>query len=161
MHITFALVLGIALSGPRPGHIGVVKCDSPRPDSLVRATPPIYRACDVDKPARLHDAAPALNFYPERETGPRGQCYSASLEFVVGQDGAPEMDAVTPRNGSSPELQAVLRAQLSKLRYDPGLIAGFAVRQLVVYSRTLWMRVTRASPVNPQHPFAYTTRSSC
>lgn len=161
MHLAFALALAVALPGPRPDHHGVPKCDSPRPDSLARATPPIYRACDVDKPARLHDAAPELNFYPERETGPRGQCYNASLEFVVGQDGAPELDSVRPRKSNSPELQAALRAQLPKLRYEPGLIAGFAVRQLVVYSRTLWMRVNRVTPMNPQRPFAYTTRSSC
>jgi hypothetical protein len=89
------LVAAIALAMPE--HVmgrTLSACKTPRPDSLRLAAPPIYRECDVDRRARLRGSAPALFFSPQAVTSSRGRCFRASLMFVVGADGVPEMGTV-------------------------------------------------------------------
>ena len=95
-------------------------------DTVFTRGGPVYRACGVERPAqRISDVAPAV-----ARPNPR-ECYSAQIEFVVGPDGVPEAGTARTLKSSSTEFAHAVLATLPRWRYEPALLNGVPVRQIV------------------------------
>jgi hypothetical protein len=88
----------------------------------------VYRDCAVDQRAKMVTRV-APEFRSSAASG--GACYSAELEFVVGTDGMPESDDAQVLRTNDPSFAAAVVAVLSRWHYNPGLVHGVPVRQIV------------------------------
>lgn len=111
-------------------------------DSAYLATGPVYRACEVDKPATVAQAVTTFSFQP---TPGRTTCYTAELEFVVDTLGSPEVGTVHVVSALDRDFAATIIATLRDWRYDPAQLGGHPVRQIVTTTH-------RLSPVPVQGP---------
>ncbi len=135
---TAAAVLAVLLMLLAPGSAEAQKskrrCTGEPADSLAQLQAPIYRDCDVDEPAALRGADPPLDYRPST---PRAGCSKVELQFVVDSMGVPEPGVIRLRSGTNPEFEEAVRASVGELRYQPARLSGHAVRQVVVYKRSV------------------------
>jgi hypothetical protein len=121
------------------------------------AAGPVFRDCEVDRKAELRGSEPRLPYTPPATGSSSGRCYSAELEFVVSAAGEPELSTVRARPANDPDMEQAMRSLLPMRRYQPALLEGRPVRQLVVYRVALGViRVVSASgrvaPITPRRP---------
>lgn len=139
---TFALLLLVAapLSAQKPK-----RCTGEAPDSAVLHRGPVYRDCEVDRPARLRTVDLPLDYNPP--TGGLGgsRCLRAEFQFVVDTVGRVEPATVRPGNSNDRGLEEAVRGNLGQLRYEPARLGGAKVRQVVVFARA----VSPIARVNP------------
>lgn len=123
------------------------RCNGEAPDPAWLNTAPVYRDCEVDRRAELRGGGTRINFTPGGGLLPTKECYRAELEFVVDESGSLELHTVRPRAGNDPDMEQAMRKVLPTLQYQPALLAGEPVRQLVVYTQavSLGVRVSNTS----------------
>jgi hypothetical protein len=110
-------------------------------DSAYLVNGPVYRPCEVDKPAIVAHTV-AFSFQP---TPGRTTCYSAEIEFVVDTLGSPEVRTLHVVSASDHDFADALVAAVSDWRYSPAQLDGHPVRQIVTTTH-------RASPVPVKGP---------
>jgi hypothetical protein len=87
----------------------------------------VYRDCAVDRTALM-----VSRVTPDfRSSAAPGACYSAEVEFVVGTDGVPESDDAQVLRTNNPSFAAAVVAVVPRWHYNPGLVHGLPVRQIV------------------------------
>jgi hypothetical protein len=101
---------------------------------------PVYRACQVDKPAMVANAVTDLRF---KATPGRTTCFSAEIEFVVDTLGSPEIRTVHVVRASDPDFADAIIASIRDWRYEPAQLGGHTVRQIAT-------TMHRASPATGQ-----------
>ncbi len=132
------------------------RCSGDPPDASLLALGPVYRDCEVDRPARMRGADLPLDFVPDQRPGASG-CYRAEFQFVVDTTGRPETATMRAAPSNDRGLEEAIRGNLAQVRYEPAIRQGQRVRQVVVYARTMapLIRVdtdndqTRPSEVRP------------
>lgn len=115
----------------------VRRCTGEAPDSALMAAGPIYRDCEVDKPARRRGGEPRLSMSTTPNQAPRDDCYEVQLEFVVDTTGKPEQSTVIVRRSDMREMLEAVRQTVPELHYEPAQKDGKRVRQVVIYERKL------------------------
>ena len=129
------------------------RCTGDATDSATMALAPIYRDCEVDRPAKVRSQI-RISFQPHT-SGMEARCYKTEVEFVVDTAGHPEPDDVKVVSGNSPELAEAVQASLPTLRYDPAQLGGRPVRQRVRFPWSVATRVVLSrggAPPNPGRP---------
>jgi hypothetical protein len=121
------------------------RCTGEPPDSSALQTGPVYRDCEVDRPARLRTGDLPVDFTPPAGNPGSGRCYRAEFQFVVDTTGRPEPLTVRPGRSNDRGLEDALRGSLDQLRYEPARLANRRVRQVVIYSRAV-APIVRVSP---------------
>ena len=124
-------------------------CDAAPRDSIFAATGPVYHGCAVDTRAELLSRGPAPDFHPPTRTA----CYSAAIEFVVNQQGKPELETAHVLRANDRAFGDALLATLGNRKYEPALIHGSPVRQIVEDEMTMGETVFRVpAGQTPQRP---------
>jgi hypothetical protein len=114
------------------------RCTGGAIDSAWTSGAPVYRDCDVERPARQR-SMPRPSF-----VAPSGvECAIAEVEFVVDSLGRVEVATARVVSTNAPEFAARVLAGLDRARYAPAQREGREVRQLVV------ARVVRESGRRP------------
>jgi hypothetical protein len=122
-------------------------CTAQLPRGLSIAGPPVYRDCDVDKPAQVRSEG-AIDFAPPAGTARSGDwwCEKAEVTMLVDSTGKPELASVRVTATTTPEFAAALIGSLASTRFRPAELEGRKVRQLVRYDRGLVIhKLTRVS----------------
>ncbi len=119
-----------ATAGRSPTPAGET-CPLTASDSAFTAKGPLYRECAVDREARLIGKA----LEPDFDRSRLRTCVSVDLEFVVGVDGAPEIETVRAVKSTNSDFAVAVIKTLEKWKYEPALIAGAPVRQIVTVRR--------------------------
>ena len=137
--ILLALSLGAAhLSAQKPK---LPRCTGEPADSAALLQGPVYRDCEVERPAQLRSSDFPIDFTPPGGGTPMGggggACYRAGFQFVVDTLGRPEPATIRPTPGNDRALEDALRPGLFQLRYEPARKAAQRVRQIVVYKRAV------------------------
>ena len=86
----------------------------------------IYRDCDVDKAARLRNTPDPRYVVPREKS-----CVSATLEFVVDSAGVPDTMSVLVVETDDREFAQAAIKTLSRWRYEPAVLQGRPVSQMV------------------------------
>lgn len=145
---SFLAILALALLGggavPASGQ-GNRRCTGEPPDSTLLRQGPVYRDCEVERPAQLRTSDYPIDFTPTGSSVPAGGCYRAGFQFVVDSAGRPELGTVSPVPGNDRGLEDAMRPGLSQLRYDSARMGGQKVRQIVVYRRAV-EAIVRVNP---------------
>jgi hypothetical protein len=120
------LLLLVVLPRPALAQQTRGRCSVPSIDSAFARSGPVYRDCEVDRPARLRrDVRPVYTF-PE---GPRPAV--AELVFVVDTAGIPDTLTAMIDYTDTPDYATLLLQTLARWRYRPAERRGEPVRQLV------------------------------
>lgn len=130
------------------------KCTGTPPDSTVHVAVPIYRDCEVDKPAKVRGPEPRPDISAVVAKGERHGCFRAEFEFVVDSLGFPELTTVQPHSGNDQDLETAVSVTLGELRYEPARLEGRPVRQVVVYKVVLQAMTRVSSPGRSTEPSA-------
>lgn len=138
------------LASPAHAQQGSARCTGTPIDPLV-VVGPVYRDCDVDRPARLRGSPPQPAWTPRGSDLVDGRCFRAEFQFVVDTLGAPDLSTLTAVSSSSTEYGEAVRATLRNLRYEPAILGGKPVRQIVVYRQSAAIRIG-SSPTRPVRP---------
>lgn len=145
MRFVGTLALLLLFATPLAAQKSRRRCTGEVPDSALVSHGPVYRDCDVDKPARLRTIDLPLDYNPTTGGLGSSRCLRAELQFVVDTVGRVEPATVRPGNSNDRGLENALRGSLGQLRYEPARKAGAKVRQLVVFARA----VSPIARVNP------------
>jgi hypothetical protein len=124
-------------------------CTGEAPDSALLAGGPVYRDCEVDRPARLRTVDLPVDYRPPAGGLGGTRCLRAGFQFVVDTIGRAEITTVRPAAGNDRGLEDVLRGTLERLRYEPARHQGGKVRQVVVYARVV-APLVRVTPEEEQ-----------
>lgn len=110
------------------------ECTEGRPDVLARATPPIYRECEVTRPAERRGGHPPLDL-PSSDYAALMQagCLQAELGFVVDTRGRVEEGTVLLLETNQAAFGAAVVAVTGRLRFRPASLGEQPVRQWVTY----------------------------
>jgi hypothetical protein len=138
------LLLSITLMGlatPTFAQQRSVRCTGTPLDPLVVAGP-VYRDCDVDRPANLRGTAPQPAWTPGTAEAREGRCFRAEFQFVVDTLGVPDLATLQAVAANHTGYAEAVRSTLARLRYEPARLAGRPVRQIVVYRQTMATRVS-------------------
>ena len=140
----FGLIVLVALAIPAAAAAqkSKRKCTGTPPDTTMHLALPIYRDCEVDKPAKVRGEEPRPELSALTTRAPRSGCLRAEFEFVVDSLGFVERTTVQPQSGNDRDLESAVSATLGQLRYEPARLDGHPVRQLVIYKVMVGM-VTR------------------
>jgi len=112
------------------------QCTGTEPDSTLTAALPLYRDCDVDKPARPKGRPPRLSL-TSRHAG--DGCIAAEFDIIVDTLGIPEPVILRADKENDSEMADAVRASLASLRFEPAKLGGRPVRQVVVYRQTAFV----------------------
>lgn len=151
MRTVLVLLLVTGVSSTATAQKGKRPCTGAVPDSLAPTVTPIYRDCDVDKPAKLK-GQPRISYQPSTATGmPRQNCMVAEFDFVVDTLGRPEMSTVHARPTNDRDLEDAVSAVLPQLRYEPAQLDNHPVRQVTMYRSTVGVmtRVVSSRGISP------------
>ena len=153
--LALLLVVAAPLAAQKPKK----RCTGEPADSALaaRGSGPIYRDCEVERPAQLRTLDFPIDFQPTGSILPSGGCYRAEFQFVVDTTGRPEPSTVRPSPGNDRGLEDAVRPGLSQLRYDPARLAGNRVRQIVLYKRAV-EPIVRVNPTEGEQTGLPSTR---
>ncbi|HSA56680.1 MAG TPA: hypothetical protein VLE53_13305 [Gemmatimonadaceae bacterium] len=131
--VTLLSALACASGGTR----AAAACESQPADSVYQGSEPAWRACAVERPARLLSPGQRINWQPPGGPALSGtRCFVAQLEFVVDSAGLPEPGTARVVHSNEPGFAQAVLASLPDWRYRPALRAGVPVRQIVSERRT-------------------------
>jgi hypothetical protein len=101
-------------------------------DSVYSKSAAVYRPCAVERKAQSTstDIHPDLSAMPA-QTGRGSRCYSADIEFVVDPRGVPEAATARVVRTNNQDFADAWLKVLPRLRYDPAMLKGEPVRQIV------------------------------
>jgi hypothetical protein len=136
LSITLVCLASPGLAQQRPG-----RCTGTPIDPLVVAGP-VYRDCDVDRPAHLRGTAPQPAWTPATAEARDGRCFRAEFQFVVDTLGVPNLATLQAVSANHTDYAEAVRSTLAGLRYEPARLDGRPVRQIVVYRQTMSIRVS-------------------
>jgi hypothetical protein len=131
---------GSASGGASHSEARHAACQLRRQDSLFLAVGPVYRDCAVDRQASLQGAAINPQFQP---TSMALNCYVAEVEFVVTAAGQPEANTVRVTRTNDRAFGDAVRDIVPRLRYEPAMRDGVAVRQIVLEKRMVQTAIVR------------------
>ena len=118
-------------------------CTPETRDSLYLRFAPAFRACGVDRQAKVL-STPIPSWTPSSSTAAPGtMCYSADLEFVVDTTGKPMLGSVQILRTNTADFADAYAARVPTWEYEPAEIAGNKVRQIVAYKARAQSTVTR------------------
>jgi len=101
-------------------------------DTVYLADGPVFRECAVDEPARLLTPNARVDYRPDNPALVRNSfCYIAELDFVVGRDGRPERRTARVTKANDPGWGRAVLESLALWRYEPAVLSGSRVRQIV------------------------------
>ncbi len=140
-----ALAVGVTMAcasgGGAPPVVGSSgrACSVARIDSTFTALGPVFRDCDVDRPATRTSMAS----HPDL-TGIRPRpCMSVDLEFVVDENGKPIPAPLRIVRATSQDFAEAMAATVPGWHYNPAVKDGHPVRQLVQVHEVVQTRVVR------------------
>lgn len=122
-----ASLLMIAFAGCSNRAVRSASCDVLARDSVFAATGPVYHECAVDTKAKLVTPGPRPEFQPPART----TCYSAEIQFVVNQTGRVEEQTARVLHTNDQRFADAVLATLSAWKYEPAMLGGAPVRQIV------------------------------
>ena len=137
MRFVGGFVFLVLFAAPLAAQSSKRRCTGEPPDSAALYLGPVYRDCEVDRPARLRTVDLPVDYNPP--TGGLGgtRCLRAEFHLVVDTTGRAELASVRPGSSNDRGLENAIRGSLPQLRYDPARLAGAKVRQVVVYARAV------------------------
>jgi hypothetical protein len=111
-------------------------CPLAQRDSALLDGGPVYRDCAVEVKAKfIASSATRIDYSPP--TGAKSSCSSVEVQMVVDTAGKPEVSTVQVfRANDRPFADAVL-ATAGSWRFEPAMLQGARVRQIVVEKRTV------------------------
>ena len=120
----------------------IAPCGQSAEDSIYARSAPANRDCSVQKPAKQIPSNVRVDFPPEAAVS---NCYAAEVESVVSEAGALEPGTVrVVRTNSQPFAESVVNV-LPRWKYDPAMLNGVAVRQIVNLKQSTGVGVVRAA----------------
>ena len=129
-------------------------CQLRSDDSVYLATGDVYRDCAVDRAASLVTTSMHPDFRVAGEVAP---CYSAEWQFVVGENGLPEVETARLVRASDPQFADAVRAMIGQLRYQPAVRDGSPVRQIVTRRESAQVRPQSVAAGGSSAPVVPTT----
>ena len=143
----------VCLASPGSAQQRSVRCSGTPIDPLV-VVGPVYRDCDVDRPAQLRGSPPLPVWTPRGADLVDGRCLKAEFQFVVDTLGAPDLSTLQAITASHAGYAEAVRATLAGLRHEPARLEGRPVRQIVVYRQSMVVRVSTSGQrgVRPPGP---------
>ena len=131
LSIAMMAVVGACASGPNGGSAQQQGCALAPGDSVYLKGRPVYRECAVEQRATAIDrtAHPELHLSSPPPGG--HACYSAEIEFVVDEQGIPEIETATVLHTNNEEFARATMTAISRWHYKPALLRGSPVRQIV------------------------------
>lgn len=132
LFLVVAVFASACVTAPRKGtataDASLAPCGQRAEDSVYAHSAPIYRDCSVQNPVRQIPSNVRPDFTPEVAGN---QCYTAEVEFVVSAAGELELGTVRViHTNSQPFAQSVVNV-LPRWKYDPAMLNGVAVRQII------------------------------
>lgn len=153
MRIPYLVGLLVVIGSGLEAQRSTGRCTGTPVDPLVVAGP-VYRDCDVDRPARLRGTAPQPAWTPSSSEMVDGRCFRAEYQFVTDSLGVPDLTTLQAGSSNNLAYGEAVRATLGALRYEPALLEGRPVQQVVVYRQSVAIRVSpsatggRRAPAN-------------
>ena len=148
------IIASACASGPSPAERGVA-CDLRPADSVFLRGAPLYRDCSVSRQARRVGQTPEVEFPRARES-----CQKATIEFVVGSDGVPELATARVTETNSPGYAEAVLKTLPYWTYEPARIRDLPVRQIVKVQEFLAAEVVRVTARQTREPIRLSTPAS-
>ncbi len=145
------LALVAVTSSPVAAQRSKRKCLDTPVDSVPGGVP-AYQACHVDREAQPRGSAPRLDWTPPSSGLRDGSCLRAEFTFVVDTLGVPEPRTMRDVTATSIDFQQAVRDVIPRLRYEPALLNGAPVRQVVTYRQSLAVRVVISSSPSGRPP---------
>lgn len=131
------LLLGLLACASGGSQTSSTPCGALPGDSVYSGTTPAWRACAVERPARLLNPDQRIDWRPPVGTAQPGtRCYLAHVEFVVDSAGVPEPGTGRVLQSNEPTFAQAVLASLPAWRYRPALREGRPARQIVTARRT-------------------------
>lgn len=127
-------------------------------DSVFLVGGTAYRDCAVARRARLVNSGTRPDFQPSSSR--RNACYSAEIEFVVDTAGVPEVRTARVVTTNDDAFAKAILETVGTWRYEPALLDGAKVRQIVTERRSAQTSVVAVpvggalptGPVGPSRP---------
>ena len=142
-----------ATSGP--------KCGLAAADSVYAKRGPVYRDCAVEHRAVALDRSAHGDFNPISPTRGGQSCYSAEIEFVVDTTGTPETETATVVHTNNADFAAAALTAIGRWRYQPAIIQGVPVRQIVREKQVMAVTVVAVPMGQPPRPPSPGQRPIC
>jgi len=132
-----------------------VRCVPSELDQAWLAGGAVFRACEVDRPARFLNPAVNIDFQPPLPPLVQS-CFAALINVVVDTDGTPEAATARIARTNAPVFARAVLASVPDWRFQPALKNGVAVRQVVSVNRAVSVSVVitghpGAVPMPPPH----------
>ena len=118
------------------------------PDTSLDSVPggmPAYQACQVDREARLRGTAPRVQWTPRTSELHDGSCMRADFTFIVDTLGIPDVETIRDVTATNVDFQQAVRDVIPRLRYEPALLNGAPVRQMIAYKQSVGVRIVISS----------------
>ncbi len=115
----------------------------------------MYRDCSVSRQARRVGPVPEVDF-PRAEEA----CQKATIEFVVGSDGVPELASARVLETNSGGYALALVKTLPYWTFEPARLADVPVRQVVITEQFLQAQNPRAVARQTREPIRLSTAAS-
>lgn len=106
---------------------------------------PVYRDCQVDKPAKLRGTPPRPKWSPSTSEVSDGRCFRAAFRFIVDESGAILPGTIEVSSSNNAGFENAVRGTLFQLQYDPAMLDGQPVRQVVTHKQSMGIRVVVSS----------------
>jgi hypothetical protein len=103
---------------------------------------PVYEACAVDRKAKLTTTDLSPDYRPSTPPQGRSGCFSADAQFVVDTLGKPEPSTVRITKTNDQAFAEAVLGLVTRLRYEPAMLAGKPVRQIQTEHRSLGYQVS-------------------
>jgi hypothetical protein len=126
--VTGVAIIAIACAGGAGKNGGRAPCVLSAADSAFLARGPVYRDCAVDRAAHALSTNPHPDFNGDGVSG----CFTADVEMVVDSLGRPEAQTAHVVRTSDKRFGDAVVATLSFWKYEPALLDGQPVRQIVL-----------------------------
>jgi hypothetical protein len=147
------IVLGTGAACASGSSRSAQDCTLAAADSVYLAAGPLYRDCAVDRPARA-TARPVQFSPPARVLNRDVTCYNAEVQLIVNANGQPEPGTAKLLRGNDALFSDAVMASIESWHYQPALLAGRPVRQIVKdrVSRALVVTTTVTSSGSAGRP---------
>jgi hypothetical protein len=111
-------------------------------DSVYVGREPVYEACGVDRKAKLVTTDLHPDYRPSTPPSGRSGCFSADAQFVVDTLGKPEPSTVRITKTNDQAFAEAMLGFVTRLRYEPAMLAGKPVRQIQTEHRSVGYQVS-------------------
>ena len=116
-------------------------CSITQLDSVYVGREPVYEACAVDRKAKLVTTDLRPDYRPTSQPQGRSGCFSADAQFVIDTLGKPEPSTVRITKTNDQAFAEAMLGLVTRLRYEPAVLAGKPVRQIQTEHRSIGYEV--------------------